>query len=251
MQPLLDAPGISEPFNAPRQSLPQIWWQIGMIDAVRAEVIRSGSMTGSRVLPLKVDAQYAVDIDGENALRYAEMLAPSLIIVRPGPMMDWGRIKLLVLDVDGTLTTGSMFYSPDGEALKCFHTHDGRGISMVQERGIIVVIVSQENTGFTAARAAKLGIGEVHVGVRDKLLCLREISGSHNVALDEIAFVGDDMGDVAAMMAVREVGGISCAPADARPEALAAASYVCPTCGGHGAVRDVCDRILTGRSERC
>lgn len=83
MQNLLDAPGVPEPFNAPRQILPSVWWQIGTVDTMRASVLRAGSMTGAKILPLKVDGQLAIDIDGEASLRMAEYILEGLDCVRP------------------------------------------------------------------------------------------------------------------------------------------------------------------------
>jgi len=247
MRNLLDVPGIEEPYNAPRQALPPVWWQIGTVDVVRAEVIRSGSMTGPRILPLKVDAKIAIDIDGEESLHLAELLQAKTDCVRPRPALSWDRVRLLVLDVDGTLTPGTIYYGPEGEELKRFHTHDGKGLAMVREAGVEVAIVTQESTPFTAARAKKLGINEVHIGINDKLALVREICRQHGLTLPEVAYVGDDLGDLPAMTAIAEAGGISCAVADARPEVRNAAVFISSHRGGEGAVRDVCDLIVHSR----
>lgn len=248
MTPLLDVPGIPEPYNAPRQALPPVWWQIGTVDTVRAPVIRAGSMSGSRLLPLRLDPDLAIDIDGEEGLRQAEAALARLPCVHPGPLPDWRRIRLLVLDVDGTLTPGTMYFDGEGEALKRFHTHDGKGIALVRERGVHVAIVTQESTPFAAARARKLKLEEVHLGVTDKVACVQAIAARLGLGFDQVACVGDDVGDVPLLQAVRTAGGIGCAVADARPEARAAAVFVTPNRGGTGAVRDVCDRLVAARS---
>lgn len=247
MIPLLDVPGISEPYNHPRQELPPVWWHNGAIDVIRSQVILTGSMTGHRVLPHRTDGRYAIDIDHELELRMAEVLMEGLDCIRPGSALDWGRIQLLVLDVDGTLTPGTMYYGPDGEALKRFHTHDGHGISMVRQRGVQVAIVTSEKTAIAPARAHKLGISHVYIGVQDKLTLLRELCTHLGISLREVAYVGDDAGDVAPMCALARAGGIPCAVADARPEVRSVARYVCPSRGGYGAVRDVCDLIFTAK----
>lgn len=247
MTSLLEVEGIPEPYNAPRQALPPVWWQTGTIDVVRSSVVLNGSMTGQRLLPLPIDAHFAIDIDGEIGLRVAKAVMEGLDCVRPTPALDWGRIRLLVLDVDGTLTPGTMYYGPEGEALKRFHTHDGQGIGAVSRLGVQVAIITGEGSPIAPARARKLGIKEVNTGVENKLPVLREICVRLDVTFEEVAYVGDDVGDLMVMRAVGEAGGIPCAVADARPEIMAIAHYLCPSRGGYGAVRDVCDRIAEAR----
>lgn len=249
MKHLLEAPGIDEPYNAPRQALPPVWWQIGAIDAIRAEVIRGGSMSGPRILPLKLDARFAIDIDSEDNIHAAELALHKMDCVRPGQDLNWARIRLLVLDVDGTLTPGTMYYDSEGEALKRFHTHDGQGIGMMRDIGVDVIIITQESSGFAEARGKKVKASHVYTGVSDKCCVLRDICRKSGVLLHEVACVGDDLGDVEMMKAVGRSGGIPCAVADARPEAKAAARYVCPSRGGYGAVRDICDLILSAREK--
>jgi YrbI family 3-deoxy-D-manno-octulosonate 8-phosphate phosphatase len=247
MRNLLDVPGIPEPYNAPRQSLPSAWFHFGAIDAVRAEVIRSGSMTGNNVLPFLMDEAYAFDIDAVADLRRAEPVVATVNSVRPGSL-EWGRVRLLAVDVDGTLTPGTVYYSLEGEALKSFHMHDGQGLAAVQALGVEVAMVTRETTDFVRARASKLGIAEVHTGADDKVAVLRSICASRGgLTMAGVAYVGDDLSDLAAIDAVNEAGGITCAVSDARPEVLARARFVCSKPGGAGAVRDVCDRIVQAK----
>jgi 3-deoxy-D-manno-octulosonate 8-phosphate phosphatase (KDO 8-P phosphatase) len=205
-------------------------------------------MTGRHVLPLCIDSRYAIDIDGELGLRMAEMVMDGLNCIRPGSILNWGHIRLLGLDVDGTLTPGTMYYGPEGEELKRFHTHDGHGIRMVREADVQVALITSEHTAIAPARARKLGISHVYIGVQDKLQVLEDLCTRLGVALHEVAYVGDDMGDVPLMQALAAAGGIPCAVADARPEAKAVARYRCPCRGGYGAVRDVCDLICTAKT---
>lgn len=249
MEPFATVPGIPEAYNHPRQQLPTIWWQTGNIDVTRPEVILGGSMTGRRLLPLHTDARYAIDIDTPLSLEVAALLMRDLDCIRPEPRLNWAAIRLLVLDVDGTLTPGTIYYGPDGEALKRFHTHDGHGLAMVQAAGVQVALITAEDTPIAAARAAKLSITTLHAGVQDKLPVLLEVCAQAGVELHEVAYVGDDLGDRPPMQAIAAAGGIPCAVADARPEIKAVARYHCPSRGGYGAVRDVCDQILAARVE--
>jgi N-acylneuraminate cytidylyltransferase len=248
MQPFAAVPGIAEPYNHPRQELPEVWWQTGNIDATRPEVIMGGSMTGQQLLPLRTESRYAIDIDTPLSLQFAELVMEQLECIRPAPGLDWAAVRLLALDVDGTLTPGTMYYGAEGEALKRFHTHDGHGLAQVRRAGVHVAIITSEDSPIVAARAEKLGIGDLHMGVKDKLPVLREICAQTGIPLEAVAYVGDDLGDLSPMQAVAEAGGIPCAVADARPEIRRIARFICPARGGYGAVRDVCDQITAARA---
>ena len=168
--------------------------------------------------------------------------------MRPGPALDWSQVRLLAVDVDGTLTPGEIYYDGDGERLKRFHTHDGHGMGMMSACGVDVAIITQESTPFTLARTSKLGIHDVHIGITDKVGTLRAICERLNIPLSAVAYVGDDDGDLAVMRAVGAAGGIPYAVADARPEVRQVAHFQCEHDGGRGAVRDVCDRIAFARA---
>ena len=152
-------------------------------------------------------------------------------------------IRLLVLDVDGVLTDGGMYYGPAGEVLKRFHAQDGQGIVDLLACGLEIALVTGEVNDIVPARAAKLGIRRVFLGVRDKLKLVRELAAELSVDLREIAYVGDDRIDVPSMRAV----GFSAAPKDGDASARTAAMYVAQRDGGHGVVREVCEMILLAR----
>ena len=119
-------------------------------------------------------------------------------------------IRLFATDVDGVLTDAGMYYSESGDELKKFNTHDGMGIKLLQRAGLITALVTQEQTKLVARRGEKLAIPEVHQGVMDKLPVLREIAARHGITLAEVAYMGDDINDLAAL---REAG-FSASPAD-------------------------------------
>lgn len=153
------------------------------------------------------------------------------------------RIRLLVLDVDGVLTDGRLFYGPKGELLKAFHVRDGYGIKQVAAAGITVAILSGRKSAAVLGRAQELGIRHVTLGASDKLAALRKLAKARRVALDECACVGDDTPDAPILAAA----GVGIAVADAHPDALAAADLVTSRAGGHGAVREVCDWLVAAR----
>ena len=152
-------------------------------------------------------------------------------------------VRALVVDVDGTLTDGGMYYGPQGEALKKFNTRDAKGMLDVQALGIRICIITAEDSPSVAARMRKLGFTEYHAGVKDKLPLLKKLAADWNTPLAEIAYIGDDLGDLECLQAA----GVACCPADAVPEVLAASRYICTHKSGAGAVREVCDLIRAAR----
>jgi len=153
------------------------------------------------------------------------------------------RVRLLVLDVDGVLTDGRLFYGPKGELLKAFHVRDGHGIKQVAAAGITVAIISGRKSAAVLQRARGLGIRHVTQGAEDKLVALRKLAKARGVTLEECACVGDDTPDAPILAAA----GLGVAVADAHQDALDAADLVTARNGGHGAVREVCDWLIAAR----
>ncbi len=152
----------------------------------------------------------------------------------------FGRVRLLILDVDGVLTDAGMYYSESGEESKKFNTRDGHGIRLLQDGGVPTAIVTRESTAIVERRAKKLHVEDVHQGVFDKLPVVEALCQKHGVSLHEACYVGDDLGDLEVMQHV----GLPIAVRDAVPAIRRVARYVTRTRGGEGAVREVCDLIL-------
>jgi N-acylneuraminate cytidylyltransferase len=148
-------------------------------------------------------------------------------------------LRMLVVDVDGTLTDGGMYYDGNGEALKKFNTRDAKGLLLLRDAGVRICIVTAENSAVVHARMRKLGLTDYFPGVADKPAWLAEHGARWNVGLAQTAYIGDDLNDLAGLRSV----GFSCCPADAVPEVRAAVQYVCNAAGGEGAVREVADLI--------
>jgi 3-deoxy-D-manno-octulosonate 8-phosphate phosphatase (KDO 8-P phosphatase) len=153
------------------------------------------------------------------------------------------RIRALVLDVDGVLTDGGMYYGPNGEGLKRFHVKDGMGLRLVLEAGIAVALISGEASEILRRRAEKLKIADVFIGVEDKLRTLEGFLAARKIAIEDAAYVGDDVNDLGPMGKV----GLPVAVADAVPQVRKAARWVTSRRGGDAAVREVCDAILAVR----
>ena len=150
------------------------------------------------------------------------------------------RIRLVAMDVDGTLTDGAIMIGSGGELFKRFSVRDGLGLRLLADAGIELAIVTGRESKIVAQRAAELGIGRVHQGVADKGEVLERLCRDLGVDVSRAAFVGDDWPDLAAM----RICGFAAAPADAEPAVIACAHWVAPRPGGKGAMRDIAEFIL-------
>lgn len=150
------------------------------------------------------------------------------------------NIKLFATDVDGVLTDAGMYYAESGDEWKKFNTRDGMGIKMLQAQGVVTAIITMEQTNIVARRAQKLKIEEVFQGITNKAEVLASLSVKYDIALEHMAYIGDDVNDLPAL----EIVGFSCAPADCVHEVRSVVDYVCEKRGGEGAVREIADKIL-------
>ncbi len=250
MKNLLDVPGIQEPYNAPRQILPPIYWQTGHIDAIRAETItKGGSMSGGVIYPIIIDSRYTVDIDNLQDWAHYEHLVSTgeLDMVTPGktrrPMP--ATIKLVLCDFDGVITDNRVWTDQDGRETVVASRADSMRVKQMREIGIDVMILSSEVNSVVSARAKKMGVEAVHgVGLQDKGRVMREILAEKNIKAEEVVFIGNDWNDLPCF----EIAGWAVAVADAYPEVLRAADHVLAKAGGHGTVRELCDLILKTRA---
>lgn len=150
------------------------------------------------------------------------------------------KIKAIAMDVDGVLTDGGVWWGPNGEEWKRFHFADIMGLSLARKSGLLIALISGENSPLVDRLASKLGIADVHKDCKDKAGALRKFSERHGLPLQEICFIGDDVNDLAALRIV----GLSACPADARPSVREHCQVVAKLGGGNGAVREVVDMLL-------
>ena len=150
------------------------------------------------------------------------------------------RVKLMIFDVDGVLTDGSLHYGADGEALKTFNVYDGLGIKLLQESGVLTAIISARVSPQVARRAADLGIGFVHQGGHDKLTPFNALLEKTGLTAGQVGFIGDDIVDLPILTRV----GFAVAVPGGRKEVLERAHHVTVAQGGRGAVREVCELLL-------
>lgn len=154
------------------------------------------------------------------------------------------RLELLVLDVDGVLTDGGLWFGARGEALKRFHVRDGHGIKLLMRAGVQVAVISGRRSAAVAARCRELGISHVVQNAGDKNLALDKLLRKLSLLDSQVACIGDDTPDIPLFVRV----GFAVAVRDAHPLAARAAHCRTTLPGGHGAVREVCDWLLAARS---
>lgn len=155
-------------------------------------------------------------------------------------------IRLLLLDVDGVLTDGSIIYTPDGNEIKAFSTRDGLGLRLVQKAGLQVGLITARTSEVVQRRADNLGIGLVYQGAGKKLEVFQRILAEQGLQPAQVAYVGDDWLDLPLLTRV----GLAVAVADGAAEVREVAHYVTELPGGKGAVREVCDLLVEAQGRR-
>jgi YrbI family 3-deoxy-D-manno-octulosonate 8-phosphate phosphatase len=244
MAPLLSVPGIAEPYNAPRQALPQTYWQTGHIDAIRVSTIyQKHSLSGDIIYSLMIDPRYTVDIDTLRDWQRAEWLVAQgdLDMVLPGPakrpLPD--KVELVVFDFDGVMTDDRVWVDQEGHEMVAANRRDGLGIAMLLKASIPAVVISTEPNPVVAARCRKLGL-PVMQGIGDKAAALRQLLAERQVQPEHVVYLGNDVNDLPCFPLV----GCAVVTADANPEVGRQADLVLSHKGGYGAVRELCERLI-------
>jgi YrbI family 3-deoxy-D-manno-octulosonate 8-phosphate phosphatase len=244
LAPLLSLPGVEEPYNAPRQALPQSFWQTGHIDAIRlSTILKKNSLSGEVILPLYIDPRYAIDIDTLRDWERAEWIISrgDLPMVHPGsskrPFPQ--QVDLLVLDFDGVLTDDRVWVDQDGRESVAANRRDGMGITMLHKAGVPMVVLSTETNRVVAARCQKLNLPVIQ-GLSDKSTSLRRLIQERQLDPAHVVYLGNDVNDLPCFPLV----GCAVVVADAHPDVIPQADVVLSHSGGRGAVRELCDRIL-------
>jgi 3-deoxy-D-manno-octulosonate 8-phosphate phosphatase (KDO 8-P phosphatase) len=150
------------------------------------------------------------------------------------------KLKLLILDVDGVLTDGRLFFDDKGKEYKCFHARDGHGIKLLRQTGVEVAVISGRKSNSVALRMKTLGVEYVYQGHENKIAAFNEIIQSLSIQPEQSAHVGDDLLDLPIMKRV----GLSIAVNDANEPVKEYADWCTKTPGGQGAVREICDFIM-------
>lgn len=150
------------------------------------------------------------------------------------------RVKLMIFDVDGVLTDGTLYFTCDGDAMKGFNSMDGHGLKLLEQAGIATAIITGRDSKIVELRAREIHVSYLYQGMRDKLVAFNTLLDAAGVTAHECGYMGDDWPDLAVMLRV----GFAAAPANAHLEVLNRAHWVADARGGHGAVREVIDTLL-------
>jgi 3-deoxy-D-manno-octulosonate 8-phosphate phosphatase (KDO 8-P phosphatase) len=153
------------------------------------------------------------------------------------------NIRLLIFDVDGVLTDGSLFIGDDGQEYKAFNSRDGHGIKMVQRHGVIVAIITGRTSKVVEHRMENLGVRHIYQGKLHKLPAYEELAEKLGISAEETAYVGDDVVDLPVMRKV----GLAIAVQDAHPLVRTHSHWQTASGGGHGAARDVCEMLMEAK----
>lgn len=161
-------------------------------------------------------------------------------MAKANPEIAAKKIKMLVFDVDGVMTDGSITYDEDGKEYKTFNAKDGHGIVRMNKSGFITAIITARNNGTVSHRAKNLNFTELYQGYKYKLPALEELMQKYNLTYDNISYMGDDLPDIC----ILEKVGLACCPSDAVKEVKDICNFKSQYNGGKGAVRELCDFIL-------
>lgn len=250
MHSLLEVEGIAEPYNAPRQVLPSIYWQTGHIDAIRPQVIlEEGSMSGKTILPLMIDPRYTVDIDNLWDWQRYEWLVwhGGLEMVTPGRQRRSfpENVRLVVFDFDGVMTDNRVWVDASGREFISANRSDSLGIKYMRDAGIESLVISREMDPVVTARCNKMKVS-VMQGVLEKGAVLRQVMADRHLDPRQVVYVGNDTIDLPCF----EIAGWAVAVQDSHPEVLRAADFILSLPGGFGAVRELCDLIVNRLKQR-
>lgn len=154
------------------------------------------------------------------------------------------RVKLMIFDVDGVLTDGSLMFTAQGDYMKSFNSMDGHGLKLLGEAGIQTAIITGRRSDIVLARATELRVSHIHQGSTDKVATFVELMREANVTAEQCGYMGDDWPDLGVITRC----GFAAAPANAHPEVIARAHWVSEARGGQGAAREVCDALLRAQN---
>jgi len=245
IHPLTTVPGMDEPYNAPRQILPAAYSHTGLIDVVRpTTIMQLNSMSGRTIMPVLFDSVYDIDLDTPEDWRRAEerIMHDGLKMIWPGPTprLMPVRVRLLILDFDGVLTDNRVWVDENGHEMVAANRSDSLGINLLRQVGIETVVVSKETNSVVAARCRKMGVSCIQ-GEDNKQTAIQKVMEERKVKAEQTVYLGNDVNDLPCFPLV----GWAVVVADALPEVKRQADLVLSKTGGHAAVRELCDLILT------
>jgi N-acylneuraminate cytidylyltransferase len=203
-------------------------------------ILKYGNRLSGNILVYEMPEYTSVELDEPDDWIIAEHIMRKHVL-GANQFSLLADIKLFLMDVDGVLTDAGMYYSENGDELKKFNTHDGKGIELIHEKGIKVGIITSENTNIVSNRARKLNIDYLYQGVKNKLEIAEKICLLESISLNNVAYVGDDINDLDLLSKV----GIAACPANSLPSVKNTPGIIfLENAGGEGAVREFCELLI-------
>lgn len=203
----------------------------------KADLIKSQNRVSGNMKAYEMCEDSCFEIDEPSDWIIIEALMRKNGLVSSAGMPE---IKIFLTDCDGCLTDGGMYYSEDGDELKKFNTRDGMGFALLREKGVITGIITSESVDLNRRRAEKLKLDILEAGCKDKVAVVKRICSERGVALENVAYIGDDINDIDVIKLV----GYGCCPADAMPQVKEVAKYITQAKGGEGVIREVVEKII-------
>lgn len=232
-----------DPANRPRrQDFQGAFMENGAFYITRRDVLdKYKSRLGGKIGIYEMPEETSLEIDEPEDWEAVEALLKKRNI--KDILERLKKLKLLAFDCDGVLTDAGMYYSESGEEFKKFNTRDGQGLELIRKKGIKTALITRENSKAAGLRAKKLKVDDTFIGIKDKTGPMRQLKEKYSFNSEDIAYVGDDIGDLPAM----EEAGISFAVRDAVDKVKNKADFVLESAGGEGAIREVCEMILKSK----
>ncbi len=233
--------------NLRRQDIPGFFYDDGNVYILNKNVIKAGKWYGDTICRKVNEPELNVEIDDATTFTMTEALLRQRLMEgrqKSDILNKLAKVKIMVMDVDGVLTDGGMYYSANGDELKKFNTRDGMGISIVQKAGLKTAFISSENSDIVYQRAYKLSIDHVHAKSGNKMEVLGKFLEKEGLSFQDVVYVGDDINDLDVMQKV----GVAVTVPDGNIAVKNIAHYITKAQGGNGAVREVCDLIMLTRN---
>lgn len=206
----------------------------------REGLLATKSRLFGQMLAYPMPEETFLELDEKSDLLVIEKLLEERRRARSPLARRLERIRLVLTDVDGVLTDSGMYYGNSGEELKKFNTRDGKGLELLRAAGIQIGIITAEQTELVARRASKLKVDHLYQGAHNKIPAFEEILGKTGLSAEQVAYIGDDLGDLPVLRSV----GLSACPSDAIAVVRESVHYVCRSPGGGGCVRELSELVL-------
>lgn len=202
----------------------------------KLELLKSQNRVSGNIKAVEMNEDTFFEIDEPSDWVIIEALMKKNGMAAPREIPE---IKMFLTDCDGCLTDGGMYYSEHGDELKKFNTRDGMGFEILRQAGVITGIITSENVDLNRCRAEKLKLDILEAGCKDKVGAVKRICEEYDIAIGNVAYIGDDINDLEVIKMV----GFGCCPADAMTQVRVVADYVTQARGGKGVIREVVEKI--------